>query len=440
MDKQDNLGRKILTVLAVLAVYFIAGKIGLSLAFINSSATAFWPPTGIAIAVLLILGVRYWPVIALGAFLVNYSTTGIIITSIPIGLGNALEAFAAAYLTKRFAGGLDAFYTWQNALKFVIFGALFATMLSATVGVTTLLFGNLTTMPAYSATWFTWWLGDLTGALIFTPAIILLYNNFKFDMHKNILEKAAVAALSILIPGVVFVGSNSVYYPISYLVWIPVGMAVFRYSQRETALAVAAISIIAVLGTLIGRGPFYMVGSPNESLLLVQTFVATISVFGIASSAAVKGEERTRNELITERNLLDMQVRYRTAAILESHGKLDMVFGASGMGFMDYDLNHDMGIRNVTHDQIYGHESLLPNWNMDVFYDHVLPADVKMVRKSYKDALKSGDLSFSCRIKWPDKSVHWIEVKGHVFYDEKRRPFRVLSTVVDITDQKSNVS
>src|SRR5580704_18496261 len=87
------------------AVYFAAGKLGLRLAFVNASATAVWPCTGIALAAFLILGYRVWPAILAGAFLVTWTTAGSLTTSVGIATGNTLEAVAGCYLVKRFASG-----------------------------------------------------------------------------------------------------------------------------------------------------------------------------------------------------------------------------------------------------------------------------------------------------------------------------------------------
>ena len=89
-------------VLALAAVYFVAGKLGLRLASVNASATAVWAPTGIALAAFLILGYRVWPAVLLSAFLVNVTTAGSVVTSISIGAGNTLEGIVGAYLVNRF--------------------------------------------------------------------------------------------------------------------------------------------------------------------------------------------------------------------------------------------------------------------------------------------------------------------------------------------------
>src|SRR5213083_2801835 len=96
---------KVVMLAILTAVYFAAGKLGLALAFVNASASAVWPPAGIALAALLLLGYRTWPAIFVGAFLVNLTTAGDIATSVAIASGNTLEAIAGAWLVNRFAGG-----------------------------------------------------------------------------------------------------------------------------------------------------------------------------------------------------------------------------------------------------------------------------------------------------------------------------------------------
>ncbi|MFY9527774.1 MAG: MASE1 domain-containing protein [Candidatus Acidiferrales bacterium] len=120
------------------AIYFIAAKLGLTLAFVHPSATAVWPTTGIALAALLILGYRAWPAILLGAFFVNLTTAGSVLTSLGVATGNTLEALVGAYLVNRYAGGREAFYSAQNTFKFSILAGLLSTTVAATFGVTSL--------------------------------------------------------------------------------------------------------------------------------------------------------------------------------------------------------------------------------------------------------------------------------------------------------------
>src|SRR5579862_7648686 len=94
--RSHGIASDVATIAALALVYFIGGKFGLKLAFLNQSATAVWPPTGIALAAVLLLGYRVWPGIWLGAFLVNITTAGSVLTSICIAGGNTLEAVVGA--------------------------------------------------------------------------------------------------------------------------------------------------------------------------------------------------------------------------------------------------------------------------------------------------------------------------------------------------------
>src|SRR5712692_7257848 len=104
--KTTNVG-----VIAIVAgLYFLAAKLGLSLAFLNASVSPVWPPTGVAIALVLWLGYRAAPGVLLGALLANYFLTEVTLaTAIGISRGNTLEAITAAYLVRRFAGSRNPF-------------------------------------------------------------------------------------------------------------------------------------------------------------------------------------------------------------------------------------------------------------------------------------------------------------------------------------------
>src|SRR5437763_5108197 len=119
----------------VTLIYFLAVKLGLKLAFLHASASPVWPPAGVALGELLVLGYRTWPAIFVGAFLVNVTTAGNFGTSLVIGAGNTLEALCGAWLVNRFAGGIDVFERSTDVFKFA-FAAIASTVVSSTIGVT----------------------------------------------------------------------------------------------------------------------------------------------------------------------------------------------------------------------------------------------------------------------------------------------------------------
>src|SRR5260370_30275464 len=177
-------------------VYFIAGKFGLILACLHASASPVWPPAGIALAALLLLGYRGWPAIFIGAFLVNVTTAGNVATSFAIATANTLEALVGAWLVNRFAGGTNVFDRPQGVFKFALAAGI-STIISPAFGATSLGVAGFADWANYGAIWLTWWLGDATGDLVFTPLVLLWSVASKRRWNKK--EAAEVGALFLLL-------------------------------------------------------------------------------------------------------------------------------------------------------------------------------------------------------------------------------------------------
>src|SRR5262245_52045728 len=144
-----RVARDLILWLLLAGVYALAGKLGLLLAFVNASATPVWPPSGIALAAMLILGPRAWPGVFLGAFAVNGTTSGSAVTSLAIAIGNTLEALCGAYLVNRFAEGRAALGRGKSLAIFVVVAGLVSTAISATIGVTSLSLARFALWPHY---------------------------------------------------------------------------------------------------------------------------------------------------------------------------------------------------------------------------------------------------------------------------------------------------
>ena len=124
-------------------IYFALAKIGLMLASINPSASPIWPPTGLALAALLLRGYRVWPAILVAAFAANRRrTAGSIATSLAIGAGNTIEGLLGAYLINRLSDGKATFESPAGVARFALLSFL-PTALCATIGVISLALGGL---------------------------------------------------------------------------------------------------------------------------------------------------------------------------------------------------------------------------------------------------------------------------------------------------------
>ena len=236
-------------VVVLTLVYFGAGKLGLSLASLHKSASPVWPPAGIALAALLVLGYRAWPAIFLGAFLVNVTTAGNIATSFFIATGNTLEALCAVWLVNRFAGGTNVFDRVADVFKFA--GAvILSAIISPTFGVTSLALGGFANWHSYGAIWATWWLGDVTGDLVMAPLLILWTTRPRWRLNAaHDVEVGVLLVLLVILGEVVFGGwfpISANNYPISFICGPIVIWTAFRFSQRETATGIFILSAIAV--------------------------------------------------------------------------------------------------------------------------------------------------------------------------------------------------
>ena len=300
MEKPGRLWRTGATVVGLAAVYFVAAKLGLRLAFVNPSATAVWPPTGIALAAFLIFGARVWPAIFVGAFFANLTTAGSVVTSIGIATGNTLEGLLASYLVQRFAGGRQAFGRPRNAFRFAVLAAGLSTTVSATCGVASLALAGFAPWADFGRIWLTWWLGDGAGALVVAPVVLLWAENPRLQWgRRQFLEAAVLLACLVLVGQTVFGGVTPAAardYPLEVLC-IPILLwAAFRFGARETASAVLLLSVIAIVGTLRGFGPFAR-ETRNESLLLLQVFIAVVAVTKLIVASVVAERRRMEGHL-----------------------------------------------------------------------------------------------------------------------------------------------
>src|SRR5213596_1880278 len=289
-----------LLVIGILAIiYFVAGKLGLMLASLHASASPVWPPAGIALAALLLLGYRAWPAIFIGAFLVNVTTAGNVATAFAIATGNTLEALAGAWLVNRFAGGRNVFERPQGVFKFALSAAI-STVISPAFGVTSLALAGFANWTNYGAIWLTWWLGDATGDLVFTPLVLLWTGASKRRWNKKeAAEVGTLLLLLMLLSSIVFGGwleISSRNYPIAFICGPIVIWMAFRFTQRETATGIFILSAIAVWGTLRGFGPF-VTETENQSLLALQSWTAVLAITAMALSAGMAERRRIEEEL-----------------------------------------------------------------------------------------------------------------------------------------------
>ncbi|HKQ60224.1 MAG TPA: MASE1 domain-containing protein [Candidatus Polarisedimenticolaceae bacterium] len=405
--------------------YYAAGRLSLKLAVIHPSASAVWPPTGIAIASLLLLGRRAWPVIAAGAFLVNLQAAGSVLTAAGIAAGNTLEGLLGAFLAERFAEGAHAFKRARSVFRFAAVATLASTPLSATVGVLSLVLGGFASWHEYGSIWMTWWLGDAVGALTVTPLLVSTLTaapepwRLRRIVEASLLALALAGVATLLFAGVAAVSVHN--YPLAYLCFPLLVWAAYRFGPRGAAIATAALSAVATWGTVHGFGPFARVDA-NASLLLLQGYVGITAMLTLVLAAVVW-------ELRTAREGLERKVRERTEELEEAQALVHI-------GSWHWEIASNVVTWSPELYRIYGID-VGAAVNYQAFLERVHPEDRREVDAAVAHSRASGEpFEFQHRILRPDGGVRWTLGRGKVARGADGRARAMFGTSEDITARK----
>src|SRR5688500_16708927 len=284
---------------ALALVYVVAARMGLELGTISGFATLVWPPTGIAIAALLLGGYRLWPGVFIGALIANVWNGAPIPVGLGIAAGNAVEALLAVYLLHRlpdFRGSLDRV---RDAIGLIILAAGLSPVVSATIGTGTLELAGLVPTGQIGEHWRAWWLGDAIGALLVAPVILVWASKPTFTSAPRLLEATALGALVVIASIFVFIipeRGNSGLFSQSYVFFPWLFWAAIRFGQHGAVSTTLLVSIIAVWGTAIGKGPF-VDSTLHSSLFALQTYMGVTAATFLILGASTAERDRVRSDL-----------------------------------------------------------------------------------------------------------------------------------------------
>src|SRR5213592_1454245 len=287
---------------AVAAVYFGAAKLGLLAAVAQKVVSSAWPPTGVALATLLLFGVRFWPGIALGAFLLNWTSGVPAAGAAGIAAGNTLEAVTAVLLLRRVADFRPSLAGLRDVFALVPLAALVSPLVSATIGVLSLWASGMIARAAAGHLWFVWWSGDAMGDLLIAPLLLAWAHARRTRWPPARAAEAGVLLVSLLGLTAVLLrpptGDEYAIFPL--IIW-----AALRFGVLGSATASGIVAALTIWFTVHGQGSF--VGStPTHDLLLLQMYLALLSVTGLVL-AAMTTERRQAEQAARE-----SEQRYRT--------------------------------------------------------------------------------------------------------------------------------
>lgn len=315
MSSLPERAKFLLLTAAVGLLYFLSARLGLLLAYENTNVSPVWPPSGLALALVLLFGFRISPGIFAGAFAANFvvftqnNVAGITPTffvSLAIATGNMLEAITGGYLLKRFIGNWDELNKPPNVLTFVLLDLLMCSV-SSTIGVTSISLAGISPWNLYGTLWFTWLLGDASGILHVMPLILAWYANPSFPRNRGkIIEGIAAFAFLILLGNIIFINvgsfpliSSRLYLIFPFFLWFA-----YRFSHREVLTALFILVGMAVYGAILGKGPF-VEASLYDSLMQLISFISIMSITFMTLSAALSENREVMERLRRKKDAME---------------------------------------------------------------------------------------------------------------------------------------
>jgi signal transduction histidine kinase/CheY-like chemotaxis protein len=305
-----------ITVIA--AIYCLAAVLGMKLAVADGNISPVWPATGFAIAAVYLGGYRLAIGVWLGGLVFELFTGAPWIVCIGSPIANMLEPIVAVHLIRRFTRGADPFSSALNVIEYFVFAGVLATAASATIGVASMCAGNLGQWNQYGFLWSTWWLGNVMGAVVVAPAILVWTEPLKdWRQPGRIVEGIALVCLLVVtcffifVTGMQLIGWSGnapvAIFCMPFVIW-----AALRFERHGSVLVTIIICTIAICATISGRGPFVLPGSVVQSLLLLQAFMGVVAMTGLALAAVVTERKRAEAALRESHDQLERKVEKRT--------------------------------------------------------------------------------------------------------------------------------
>jgi PAS domain S-box-containing protein len=398
---------------AIAGAYVGAAKLGLTLDVSHGVITPVWAPSGIALAALLILGVRYWPAVAVGAFVANATGDASVGVAAGITIGNTLAAVAGVFLVRMLGFRIELDRV-RAVLALVVGGALASTAISATNGVTVLTIADATEDP-YGSAWLLWWFGDAIGVLMVAPALLVLFaSRGSRPTRARLLEALALLAAVATVGAIVFL-AGAWRYP--YLIFPFLLWAALRFRQVGAAAASFLVGALGTWGAIEGTIP---IGADTATgrVQIVQALFALVAVSLLVVGATLAERETGRK------------------ALVQTASRLSEAQALAHIGSWEWDIRRDVVTWSDELYRVFGRSPGSGPVTYHSYLDHIHPDDRTFVDQAITRAFGDREpFAFEHRIVRPDGVERVVSSRGRVILNGDEA-VSMVGTAQDVTDQR----
>ena len=403
----------------VALLYFLSAKLGLLLSLLANTVTLFWPPSGIALAALLLFGVRLWPAVLLGAWLANQATGFVI--ALEISIGNTLAAVLGCYLLRLFPGFNLSLISIRDIFILLCVAAS-ASTLSALSGSLWLAANGVIPWPVYSTSALHWWMGDTLGIILFTP-LLLAWVRHKPLPRTPAIRREQVAYFSILIVLCLAVFSDLGLWLLNMrvgpVVLLPVIIwAALRFNMRLTMLGAALVFLFSIVGMVRGSGAF----APETAETIREAWIYNLVLAVTGLLVTVTSYQRG----LIQRSLQTSQENFNRAQSVAQIGSWTLDIPSNNLQWSE-ELYRMLGVNRAA------------SLSYELFLACVHPDDRKAVDAAWQAALRHEPYDIEHRVV-VDGGIHgqvrWVRERAQMRFDVTGQLLSVIGTTQDITRRK----
>ncbi len=409
-------------VIILTAFYFVGGILGRESSFLGGEVSLVWPPSGIALAAILLFGYGFWPGVALGALLVALLTVTPLSFAVGTAIGSAAGAVVCTYLLQRFVQFRVTLERVRDVAGLVVLGSVMGTTVNAAFNVGGLCIGGDLPWEKFADEWIVWWVPNAMANLVVAPAILSWGSAEKWQWNLGrTLEALGCGGLLVLATFISFeswYGQGVQSYPLAYLPYPFLVWLALRFGQRGATTGTLLVASLAIHALLLDRGPFFMgVDRERESLLLIGTYISVLAISNMLLAAVSMEREAAEN------SVRDSERRYR--GVVEDQTELIWRFRPDG----------SLTFVNEAYCRYYGEtrSALLGQSFLPLMADD----DRQVVLLSFETLSAQHPLrTFDFRVVMPDGRARWQNCTVRGIFDEDAKVVEYQGVAQDVTARK----